>query len=91
MDAVDPSLVNQIEHFASEVTGVERVTRLRARWVGHELFAELTIVVGDTLLRAESDQIAEHVEAALLCAVPHLSEINIHVDPAYQYETGDEE
>ena len=39
MDAVDPSLVNQIERFASEVAGVERVTRLRVRWVGHELFA----------------------------------------------------
>lgn len=89
MDAVDPALVSQIEHFASEVSGVEQVARLRVRWVGHQLFAEMTIVVAETLTLVESHQIAEHVQTLLRKAVPHLSEIVIHVDPAYQYETSD--
>ena len=91
MDAVDPGLVNQMEHYASEVEGVEQVARLRVRWVGHDLFAEMMIVVKDTLTLVDSDQIAEHVQTALRRAIPHLSEINIHVDPACQPETGEVE
>ena len=89
MDAVDPGLVNQMEHYVSEVEGVEQVARLRVRWVGHDLFAELTIVVSDTLTLAQSDQIAEQVQTDLRRAIPHLSEINIHVDPVDQHERGD--
>ena len=37
MDAVDPSLVDQVEYEAGEVAGVERVDGVRVRWVGHEL------------------------------------------------------
>jgi len=91
MDAVDPGVVNQIEHYASEVKGVEQVSKLRVRWVGHELFAEMTLVVRDSLSLAESDQIAEHVQAALRLAISHITEVTIHVDPAYQHETGDVE
>ncbi|MEO8395130.1 MAG: cation diffusion facilitator family transporter, partial [Chloroflexota bacterium] len=87
MDAVDPGLVNQMEHYASEVEGVEQVAKLRVRWVGHELFAELTLVVSDTFSLAESDRITENVQAALGRAIPHLSEVTIHVSPAYQQPT----
>ena len=45
MDGVDPSLINQIEHCASKVEGVQSIPHLRARWVGHQLFAEMTITV----------------------------------------------
>jgi cation diffusion facilitator family transporter len=91
MDAVDPTLVNQIEHYASEVEGVKQVARLRVRWVGHQLFAEMTIVVDETLTLVESHQITEQVQTALRKPIPHLSEMVIHVDPAYQYETVDVE
>jgi cation diffusion facilitator family transporter len=89
MDAVDPALVSQLEHFASEVEGVRQVVRLRVRWVGHQLFGELTIAVDETLALVESHQIAEQVQTALRRAEPHLREIVIRVAPAYQYETPD--
>jgi cation diffusion facilitator family transporter len=89
MDAVDPGLVSRIEHYASDVEGVQQVAGLRVRWVGHQLFAEMTIVVNEALTLVESHQIAEQVQTVLRQAVPHLSEIVIHVDPAYQYETVD--
>jgi cation diffusion facilitator family transporter len=91
MDAIDPSIVNRIEHYASEVEGVQQIARLRARWVGHQLFAEMTIVVNETLSLVESHQIAEQVQRTLRKAVPHLSEVVIHIDPAYEYETEDVE
>jgi len=86
MDAVDPSLVSQIEHHANEVEGVEQVARLRVRWVGHQLFAELAIVVEESLSLVESDHIAQNVETALRRAIPHLTEVTIHVDPSYKHE-----
>jgi len=86
MDAVDPSLVNQIEHYASEVEGVRQVDRLRVRWVGHQLFAEAVIVADEQLSLVESDQIAERVQAVVRQAIPYLSEFTIHVSPSYKYE-----
>lgn len=91
MDAVDPALVSQIEHYASDVEGVQQIARLRIRWVGHQLFAEMTIVVDETLSLVESHQMAENVQAALRQAVPHLAEITVHVDPAFQHGRGDME
>jgi cation diffusion facilitator family transporter len=91
MDAVDPALVSQIEHFASEVEGVRTVVRLRVRWVGHQLFAEMTIVVDENLSLVESHQVTEQVQTMLRKALPHLSELSIHVEPAYRHETADVE
>lgn len=88
MDAVDPALVSQMEHYAGQVEGVKQVARLRVRWVGHQLFAEMTLVVDEHLSLVESHQIAEQARAALRRAVPHLAEITVHVDPAYEYEAG---
>jgi cation diffusion facilitator family transporter len=91
MDAVDPGLVSRIEHYASEVEGVKQLARLRVRWVGHQLFAELTIVVDEMLSLVESHHITEQVQTALRKPIPHLSEVVIHVDPAYKYEAADVE
>jgi cation diffusion facilitator family transporter len=86
MDAVDPALVSQIESYAGEIEGVKQIARLRTRWVGHQLFAEMTLVVDENLAFVESHQIAERVEAVLRSALPYLAEVTIHLDPAYQYE-----
>jgi hypothetical protein len=86
MDAVDPGIINRLEHYASEVEGVEQVVSLRARWVGHRLHAETTVVVDETLSLVESHAIAERVRNVLHQAVPHLSEVTIHVDPRYEYQ-----
>jgi cation diffusion facilitator family transporter len=91
MDAVEPSLVSQLEHYAGQVNGVKQVVQLRVRWVGHQLFAELIIAADDSLSLVESHQIAENVQTALRQAVPYLSEIIIHVDPAFQHERSDVE
>ncbi|MBK8024048.1 MAG: cation diffusion facilitator family transporter [Chloroflexi bacterium] len=82
MDAVDPSIIEQIERRASEVAGVQGVDRVRARWVGHQLFAEMTIRVDARLSVAESHHLAEHAEETLRRSVRHLGEVTLHVHPA---------
>lgn len=86
MDAVDPAIINRMEHFASEVEGVEEINALRARWVGHRLYADMTIVVEDQLSFVETHSIAERIRSILNQALPHLHDITIHVDPRYQYQ-----
>ena len=81
MDAVDPSLVDQVEHEASEVPGVERVDDVRVRWVGHELRAELNVTVDRDLHVFEAHDVAEAVRHALLHHVRRLSDATIHTDP----------
>ncbi|MEP7292758.1 MAG: cation diffusion facilitator family transporter [Chloroflexota bacterium] len=88
MDAIDPSLVTQIEHYTAEVSGVQAVKRLRVRWVGHRLFADIAITVEDGHSLAESSQIAQNIEHTLGQAIPHLSDVTIQVDPQYRYESG---
>jgi len=87
MDAVDPGLVNRIEHYTLQVEGVQSVKRLRVRWVGHQLFAEIAATVEDQLSLAESHQIARQIEQTLHQAIPHLSEITLQIAPQYAYES----
>lgn len=86
MDAVDPAIITRMEHFASEVTGVEQVASVQARWVGHRLHAEITLVVDESLSFIESHAIADKVEKVLRQANPHLEKATIHVDPRFQYD-----
>ena len=82
MDAVDPALVDQIEHELGHVDGIAGVEVVRVRWIGHELLAEVTITVDAALSVVDAHAIAEAAEHALVHEVPRLSGATIHVDPA---------
>lgn len=86
MDAVDPGLIHRMEHYITDVQGVDQLIDLRARWVGHRLYAETTIAVDDTLSLVEAHSIAEKARRVLHQAIPHLNEISIHVDPRFEHE-----
>ena len=81
MDAVDPMVVDRIEQYAGDVKGVEQVTSARVRWVGHQLFAETSIVIADSAM-AERDRIVEEVRRTLLSYVRHLALVTVEVIPA---------
>jgi cation diffusion facilitator family transporter len=81
MDAVEPEVVDDIEHTAAPVPGVEDVHDVRVRWLGHKLGAELHVTVDETLSTRESHAIAEEVRHQLYHALPRLGIITVHVDP----------
>ncbi len=80
-DAVDPALVASYEAAAAESDGVEQVADLRARWVGHTLHVETTIVVNEDLSTAASHAVAEQARHALLHAHPRTRSVSVHVNP----------
>lgn len=86
MDAVDPALVNQIEHYAGDMEGVEAIEKLRLRWVGHQLFAELTIQIAANLSTAEGHAVAAAVSHKLRGLMPHLAEISVHLHPGGHHD-----
>lgn len=81
MDAIDPQVVEQIEQVAGAVAGVEGVHDVRVRWVGHQLQAELHIVVDEDLPTRASHAVAEAVRHALHHDLAHLAQVSVHVDP----------
>jgi cation diffusion facilitator family transporter len=81
MDAVDPELLDRAESVLAQSPGVERVSRLHLRWVGHVLIGEATIEVDDALTLREAHDIAEQAEHRLLHELPRLHRVTIHTDP----------
>jgi len=65
MDGVEPTYVDRIEQLADEVQGVEQVTAVRARWIGHVLDVVVEIRVAEDLLHVESQAISMRVRTQL--------------------------
>lgn len=83
MDGVDDGTVELIESIASGVEGVQLVDRVRARWCGHRLEAQLEIGVAGDLTVEQGHRIADAVHHELLHGVRHLDQVNVHVNPSY--------
>ncbi len=84
LDAVDPRLVPSIMDTASNVPGVEAVTDVHARWVGHTLHVAMNIEVDPELTLLKAHTIAEEVRHSLFHHSDGLSEVIIHTDPSSQ-------
>jgi cation diffusion facilitator family transporter len=84
MDAVDPELVEQATNAAGAAEGVQRVTSVRARWIGHTIHAEALIVADARISLEEAHAVAERARHAMLHAVPKLTSVTVHVDPSEQ-------
>lgn len=82
MDAVDPALVDTVEHTLAGTPGVLDVGAVRVRWIGHQLRAECEIVVDAGLSIAGAHAVAVDAEHRLLHAVPRLYAALVHADPA---------
>ncbi|MDQ3812055.1 MAG: cation diffusion facilitator family transporter [Chloroflexota bacterium] len=81
MDAVDPRLVAQAAAAARAAEGVQDVSTVRARWIGHTIHAEASIVADCELSLRQAHAIAEAARHSMLHAVPKLSSVTVHVDP----------
>lgn len=81
MDAVDPQLVEQIEQYASEVAGVADVRSVRVRWVGHQLYSEIVLVLSGEPSASESQGVVTDVKTLLYANVRHLAEMTVEIVP----------
>ena len=89
MDAVDPALVARAEAVVAAVPGVQEVTELRMRWLGHRLQAEVRMTVDRDLDVASGHAIGDLVERALMDELGLLSGVIVHVNPCHHDIDGD--
>lgn len=81
MDAVDPALVDQVEHSLRATSGVLDVGQVRLRWIGHQLRAECEVIVDAGASAIAAHQVAVSAEHGLLHTLPRLTAALVHADP----------
>src|SRR5215216_566967 len=82
LDGVDPKVGDEIKDTAGHVEGVEDVSEVRVRWLGHRLHAELNVAVRPELSVEQGHDIAIKVRHDLLHELRYLSNATIHIDPS---------
>ncbi len=81
LDGVSPDLVDEIREAALRVEGVQAVTEVRVRWLGHVLHAELNVAVPPRWSVEQGHDTAKGVRRRLLHDIRHLYDATVHVDP----------
>lgn len=81
LDGVEPETVDRIRHAVGHVRGVEKLTEVRARWLGHRLHVELNVAVASQLTVLESHAVAKEARHQILHHMPYVSSVVVHVDP----------
>jgi len=81
MDAVDPTLVDQAHSVLATMSEANAVDRVRLRWIGHTLHAEVDLTVPDSLTLRQAHDIAHDAEHRLRHAIPRLHSATVHAYP----------
>lgn len=82
MDAVDPGLVDRARDALRDTEGVHATDRVRMRWIGHSLHAEVDLSVDSALSLQDAHQIAHRAEVRLRHEVPRMASATVHVHPS---------
>ena len=81
LDGVEPATRDAIRDAAAHARGVENVTDVRVLWVGHRLYAEVSVTVASGLTVSDGHAIAREVRHQLLHQVPNMGGVAVHIDP----------
>jgi cation diffusion facilitator family transporter len=82
LDAIEPEIIEAVEHAPLHVPGVVAVQQARARWLGHRVHTDLRIAVDPHLSVREAHEIIGRVETALAEHVPTFGSAQIRAVPA---------
>ncbi|NJL49341.1 MAG: cation transporter [Leptolyngbyaceae cyanobacterium SM2_5_2] len=80
LDGVEPEVIDTLRHAVEHVTEVNGITSIRARWLGHRLYAEVDIGVPGDLTVQAGQCIAEAVRAALQEHIPYLGYVAVRLN-----------
>lgn len=77
----DPTLEAQIRAVAGHVEGVLGLDKCHVRKMGFSYYVDLHVIVSGEMSVREGHHIAHRVEDEILTAVPHVSEVLVHIEP----------
>lgn len=81
IDGIEPEILDEIAHAPTHVAGVRAVRTVRARWIGHKVYSDVTIAVDPDLPLAVADAISRSVERSLRAHIRLLGEVVVRVTP----------
>ena len=81
LDGVEPGVSDEVREVLDGTDGVEEVTEIRVRWLGHRLLAEVNVAVRPDLSVEMGHEIAQAAHYRLLDRLQYLSNATVHVDP----------
>lgn len=84
LDRVDPALVDTAHTVLAARPGVRSVRRVRMRWIGHRLDADIELDVDPGLTLAAAHAVAHDAEHELTHAIPKLNSAVVHACPAHE-------
>jgi len=79
LDGVEPGIVDEIEHAAAHVKGIEKVTEAKARWLGHKLHVDVAVVIDESVLLAEANLITSRLQGELFAHIPALAVATVRI------------
>jgi divalent metal cation (Fe/Co/Zn/Cd) transporter len=82
LDGVEPSVIEELRHSAAHAKGVRRVESARARWLGHRLYAEMSVAVDSALSLADVHKLADEIRDHARGHLPALESLHVEVVPA---------
>lgn len=80
MDAIEPDLVQQVEHALLDTPGVMEVSHVQLRWVGHRLQGAASVALADVPL-SEADARAGDASARVRAALPNVDAFQVRPVP----------
>lgn len=80
LDGIEPHVTDEIRHAAEHVSGIQKITDVKARWIGHRLHADVTISVDGSQPIAEANGIALALRQELEAHLPSLGTATIQFD-----------
>ena len=81
LDGVDPHVTAELRHAAYHVPGVIAMDGLRARWLGHRLYAEAEISLDPELTVRDAAVLVEKLRDEMRHDLPVLWQLRIEVKP----------
>ena len=79
LDGVEPGVVAEVRHSAEHVKGITKVLDVKARWLGHKLYADVAVQVDGGSSVNEADQISAALRRELFAHIPVLTVANVRV------------
>lgn len=81
LDGVELGIIEEISNAINHVPGVKGIGEIRARWIGHKLYAEINVAVSSDISILAGHEIAKKINHEVLHHVPQLGKVVIHIDP----------
>jgi cation diffusion facilitator family transporter len=82
LDGVERSTIGELRHAAQHAKGVRSVQSIRARWLGHCLYAEMTLAVDSAISLADAGTVADDVKEHARGHMPALESLHVELVPA---------